>query len=157
MTGNISSNICILPDLYYNWVAVYNDGTYLSEINDGWIQSINDVNQGKLQYLRIFCLKINYTHTGAAFTDIDTEYRLDAQTGQFYHEGINISTWQDTCDVRGYITEYRHAKYSSKTQTTEVYARSIVWTTPLYSASLKLYIPGPYYEINRRIISHGNS
>ena len=144
MSGIISSNICIPPEFYYNWVAIYSDGTCLSEINGGYTQSINDIDQDRLAYLRIL---INYT----AFT----AYRLDAQTGQFYHGGINISTWEDTCDVRGAITEYRHVRHHLQSGESQVYARSFVWATPLYQASLKLYIPNSY-EITRRKIDHGN-
>ena len=135
MTGNTSLNICIPPEFYYTWIAVYDDHSCLAELDGQTHYSIHDIDQEHLTSL-IIC-------------SADMVFRLDARTGQFYHNYDNITPWDDVYDVRGCITEYRHARYSSATRQSVVYARSLVWQNIAYRASLKLYIPGNAYDIER--------
>jgi len=139
MNGNTSLNTSIRPDFHYTWLAIYEDGTYLAELDDGIMHSIRDVDQQRLSSL---CMISTESLTNSVF-------KLDAKTGQFYHGDKNITPWDEHYDVRGNITEYRHARYYTHMSWREVHARSIAYHVEDHRIQLKLFIGNTHYEITR--------
>ena len=131
MTLTTSLNTNTPHEFHYRWIAVYEDKSYLSELDEDNVQaSFKDIELRRLQYFVMFSQ--------------ENTFILDICSGRIYCNGHDITppdTSEATADeIRAGLFEYRHARQGMRTEP-EVYARTFGWKAAGAGIELTLSIP----------------